>query len=370
MASKRTERSQPKQTVIATTGISLLRHLEREGHGDAIQAGDAEALLNRLRRQDVEAAALGAEISSIRSAIDGRHVAPDCRVLLCHSDTREGALCGRLLKTLLEDEGHDVRLRRVDDLDDADPVRFRRKGLRNLANVLCELVRSYGASGCAIDATGGYKAQAAVAVQVGQALGVPVLYLHERFRQIIHLPPLPIGMDRGVWQRARGLLRVLREGEVVATSELEQDWEEAFESLVERVEIDGVECISLSPTGQVLDEAFAGSSAPEAELPPPAEKQQPPRFESAGWPGRHPVFERWTRELYEAVPQIVSAHSVYYNRDLRRSPRAYLRGGEIHVEFSDKGATVKLAIRTTARNDRERDTVLERIDRCITSIAG
>ncbi len=368
MTKKLTERSQPKQTVIATTGISLLRKLEERGLRGAIEAEDVQALLNRLRAETIETSALGAEISSIRSAIDHGHLTRDCRVVLCHSDTREGALCGRLLETLLRDEGHDVQLRRIDGLDDAKPARFRRTGLRNLANVLCGTVRSYGPSGCAIDATGGYKAQAAVAVQVGQALGVPVLYLHERFRQIIRMPPLPISLDRETWQRARGLLRLLRARDLVPLSEIEEDWQEEFEALVERDVINGVEHVALSPTGQVLDEAFA-NSVPSAEwLPPPAEKQQPPRFECAGWPGRHEVFERWVRDLCAKVPQIVSAHSVYYNRDLTRPPRAYLRGGEIQVELSDKGATVKLAIRTTAKDERQRDAVLEAIDRWIDTL--
>ena len=82
-----------------------------------------------------------------------------------------------------------VEAREIDDLQDADPKRFRTKGLRNLAKVVCGVIRDYGAANCAINATGGYKAQIAIAVLMGQALGVPVYYKHERFDEIIAFPP-------------------------------------------------------------------------------------------------------------------------------------------------------------------------------------
>lgn len=46
-----------------------------------------------------------------------------------------------------------------------------------------------------IDATGGYKAQIAIAVMFGQALGVDVIYKHESFGNIIDFPPMPVSLD-------------------------------------------------------------------------------------------------------------------------------------------------------------------------------
>src|SRR5438093_1489422 len=81
--------------------------------------------------------------------------------------------------------------------------------VRNLAKAVCQIIRDHGASSCAINATGGYKAQIAIAVLMGQALGVPVYYKHERFDEIIAFPPMPVALDFEVWMRLSGLLFAL-----------------------------------------------------------------------------------------------------------------------------------------------------------------
>lgn len=46
-----------------------------------------------------------------------------------------------------------------------------------------------------INATGGFKAEIAYAVLIGQLFDVPVYYIHEMFRDIIEILPLPIQWD-------------------------------------------------------------------------------------------------------------------------------------------------------------------------------
>src|SRR5262249_45389116 len=135
--------------------------------------------------------------------------------------------------------------------------RFRTKGLRNLVRTLCRVVRERTATACAMNATGGYKAQIAVAVLLGQALGIDVYYMHERFSEIVAFPPLPVALDFEVWMRASGMLLGLeRSPEPIPFRDYEEGWDERFESLVERIPIDGEEYLELSPAGQIFHETF------------------------------------------------------------------------------------------------------------------
>src|SRR5437764_255973 len=80
----------------------------------------------------------------------------------------------------------------------------------------------------------------AVAVLLGQALGIPVYYKHELFSEIIAFPPMPVALDFEVWMRASGLLTALERDGLAPRSEFEEDWDERYESLVTAEDIDGV----------------------------------------------------------------------------------------------------------------------------------
>ena len=75
---------------------------------------------------------------------------------------------------------------------------------------------------------------------MGQALDIPVYYKHERFNAIIPFPPMPVALDSSLWERASGLFTVLGEtNEMVAWAEFRDEWDERFEPLVNRVEVEG-----------------------------------------------------------------------------------------------------------------------------------
>src|SRR5262249_11595371 len=149
----------------------------------------------------------GAEINSVASMIDKGYLPADCGLYFFHSATADGRKIATILRSYYRARGHSpVEAVEVTDLQDEDPKRFRTRGLRNLVRALCRVVRQHTAPACAINATGGYKAQVAVAVLLGQALGIDVYYMHERFSEIIAFPPLPVALDFEVWMRASGML--------------------------------------------------------------------------------------------------------------------------------------------------------------------
>ena len=114
-----------------------------------------------------------------------------------------------------------MNIHRVEGLRDDAPDKFRTQGLRNLAKLFGEQVREARKENrsCAINATGGYKAQIAIAVLMGQALDIPVYYKHERFDAIIPFPPMPVALDFSLWERASGMFTVL------AKSDACEPWE-------------------------------------------------------------------------------------------------------------------------------------------------
>ena len=215
----------------------------------------------------------GAEINSIASIIQLGYAPADCGLLLFHSATPDGRHVASILEQYSKAQGHSpVASIEVPDLQDEDPKRFRTHGLRNLVRKMCGAIRERSAAACAINATGGYKAQIAVAVLLGQALGVPVFYKHELFSEIIAFPPLPVALDYEVWMQASGMLFDLDAAHDLTPSRMyADDWDEKYESLVERVEIDDCEYLELSPTGQIFHETFRERfrSSRDQILPPP-----------------------------------------------------------------------------------------------------
>ncbi|MCL6501280.1 MAG: putative CRISPR-associated protein [Pirellulales bacterium] len=326
----------------------------------AYQQQNWQATALALRKFDPHERICGAEINSIASIIDKGYVAPDARLHFLHSATEQGRRIADVLSAYYLRGGHaDVQTVEVGDLQDEDPKRFRTKGLRQLVREVCRVIRNYSPASCAINATGGYKAQIAIAVLMGQAVGVPVYYKHERFNEVISFPPLPVALDFEVWMKASGLLFGLaQERDAIAASEYAEDWDERYESLVERVDIDGEEYLELSPAGQIFHETFRERfrAGAEAALPPPAAPQckRPPHIEAAGWPGKHPEIEALLEKLTAEMPQVVWCRGYYYNPDLPERSRFRLRGEQIEGVYSNGGYTFKFFVETTAHTPAQR----------------
>ena len=262
----------------------------------------------------------GAEINSIASLIERKYAQPKCGLYFMHSETEQGRQVVEVLCEYYRSLGHEpVKAIEVKDLQDDDPRRFRTKGLRQLVKEISRIIRNHSPAACAINATGGYKAQIAVGVVLGQALGVTIYYKHEQFSEVISFPPLPVALDFELWMRASGMLMNLLDADPVPASRYKDEWDERYESLVERVQIDGEDYLELSPTGQIFHETFTDRfrSLKDHLLPPPASKKLEPRLEKAGWPGEHPEVEQFL--TYLAVQRKVSAGTASAWRSCRIS---------------------------------------------------
>lgn len=181
-------------TLLTTVGTSLLGNLAREPEGSPLRAAlerrDPAALGDALAELPLGHRTTGAEACALVSLVSNGYAPAHVGIELIHSETEDGRLVAGVLARLFRRQGHGpVHTHEVAGLTDDDPERFRTEGLANLASVFASLIREHGPAACAINATGGYKAQIAVAVLLGQELRVPTYYMHERFSEIIAFPP-------------------------------------------------------------------------------------------------------------------------------------------------------------------------------------
>ena len=173
-----------------------------------------------LHKMDPTERLCGAEINSVTDLLTQGSIEQD-RLHLFYSDTDDGEAIAKVLESYFTRIRWNVNIHRVEGLRDDAPDKFRTQGLRNLAKLFGEQVREAREENrsCAINATGGYKAQIAIAVLMGQALDIPVYYKHERFNAIIPFPPMPVALDFSLWERASGMFTVLAKDNACEPSE-------------------------------------------------------------------------------------------------------------------------------------------------------
>ncbi len=303
----------------------------------------------------------GAEINSIANLIDHDYCQVRSTLCFCHSDTNEGLQVARIIQHYYELQGYPVVLYPIADLQDQDPKRFRTKGLRNLAKTVCRIVRERGAPYCAINATGGYKAQIAIGVLMGQALGIPIYYKHELFSEIIAFPPMPISLDHGLWMRYSGLLAALDRHDVLREMDFDlEDWDERLETLVERVTIDGDTYLEISPTGQIFHETFQGRFESDRDqfLPQPVpteRKAKKTTLNDHSWGSARDPIVAFMQSLIAECPYVQGCRTHYWHPGLSRASLFRLKGEEIEGVLSNGSWTVKIIVETSATTAGQRE---------------
>jgi putative CRISPR-associated protein (TIGR02619 family) len=118
------------------------------------------------------------------------------RVELLHSDTDDGRQCAEWIAVYLRERSFPTELFKVQGLA-YEAKGFVDYGLRQFVQLLAGRIRETRRRGyqVAINATGGFKAEIAYATALGLVFKVPVYYIHEKFGDIVTLPPSPFGWD-------------------------------------------------------------------------------------------------------------------------------------------------------------------------------
>lgn len=353
---------QPASVLVCTVGTSMLSNPENKPIGN-----DSDRLYEKISALDSDNRACGAEINSCHSMICEGVARNDCTIVFIHSATPDARRVAEVLKRFFDTRKHPVKIVEVADLQDEDPERFRAAGLRNLANEISRVLQDNGLEQCAINATGGYKAQIAVAVLIGQSLHVPVYYLHEKFSSIISLPPMPVAPDVDLWYRHNRLFFPLSHSRELPASHLEYQPEAELDGLVEPVTIDGVDYIALTATGIAFHGAvmrrLGNAPVPLPRAARPEERKAPKFKEGEAHLAKYrPEIERWCKDLADAVPQVKQCIMTYYNPDLPRKNTFRLADDKIEGLYSDGSFTAKFDVLTTATRPEERKAVMAKLN--------
>ncbi len=358
-------------TLLCTIGTSLLypnlSNLIKEKQTDPVRAALAKAysdekwsqVATQLRKIDPTDRICGAEINSVTDLLTQGIIEKGHLHLFC-SETDDGEAIAKILEAYFTQERWRVWIHCVTGLRDDDPYLFRTQGLRNLAKLFGEQVRASRKNymSCAINATGGYKAQIAIAVLMGQALDIPVYYKHERFNEIIPFPPMPVALDFALWERASGMFMILsQEDACEPLSRFANDWDERFEPLVNRETIDNEVYLALSATGQIFHETFRsrfqllkGSALPRAARL--SEKEAPKLGNHAYNQARDSILD-FLQKVTDARSYVRYCHSTDWHKKLPESTRFRLSGEEVQGIYSNGTWCVKFRVVTTASDESQ-----------------
>jgi putative CRISPR-associated protein (TIGR02619 family) len=367
-------------TLICTVGTSLLTNLSRLSPDTpnsptlqtALQQQNWIQLATALAQQDPQDRLCGAEINSINDLLSRGYCQRQSRIILCHSDTPQGQQVAQILSHYYKQQDHPTETEAIPGLQDQNPREFRTLGLRNLVKVISKHVQTRSAAYCAINATGGYKAQIALAAIIGQALQIPVYYKHERFSEIIAFPPMPISLDFELWLAHSGWMMALDRDNILPWNSVADHWHPALDTLIERVTIDGTDYIELSPTGQIFHTTFCDRYHTQKDrlLPPPAlpNQKQPPRLTNHSWGNARDKILAFMNRILDECPYVIHCRTHYWNPDLSTSSLFRLQGEtDIEAVYSNKTWTVKFILQTTGTAPSQRDACIYDLNRRLES---
>jgi putative CRISPR-associated protein (TIGR02619 family) len=352
-----------RHTLICTAGTSLIGHITRSDATlqRAYKNQDWKQIVQILLTQNGSDRTCGAEINSITSICKSNRLGDRLNLRFLVSDTDDGRHIGQILKHYYEHSQNPFPFQTVDvhvleGLNDANIHDFRQKGLKNLVREISQLARTYSPEAIAINATGGYKAQISFAGMIGQALGIPVYYLFERFSEIIELPPQPVALDLAFWLNHYLLFSRLEAEEIISAATLDLDLNnECLSALLEQD--NEQEMIALSAMGYLFNERshlqFAKqkttilSLIPQTHLPP--QKKSIHLSNHHGKDKLHTLAKRLCHS-----PYVVSVpHSLSFRPTQSQPIRKIYPDGRIELTLTDTDAGYGLCVQTTGRNQSE-----------------
>ena len=314
-----------RNSLLATVGTSLLEsNLKRLGETtpnkpenwaelkDAYQTENWSRLTKELLKIDPTTRTCGAEINTVEEIRKKGWLSLE-NLIFFVSDTPNGKATGKVLCDYFQ-QRKDLGLRTVEcaiieQLQDERPQDFKTHGLRNLVRQIGEYVQRFGGSDyVTIDATGGYKAQIAIALLMGQALDIPLFYKHERFSEIINFPPLPISFDYDILAQNADLLTDFERGKAFSSSEL-GSIDQKLRSLLTEV-VEGNESLyELSPIGQIYLTGFRYRNPKPISLIPATNRKAPTFGDDHHYPNSCKDF---VEKVWRETNWIKTANSLPY----------------------------------------------------------
>ncbi len=250
------------KAIITTTGTSFLTNAlkyweksrEYKSYFDIKEEDFRQFILDKKNRG--KGGEISAEINTLEKLKENDILNKNDIVHLVVSDTKESEKVIHYLKSIIEDMNLRFQWTKIENLR-YDENRFQVIGLRNFINTLVKLIEKYRGQSyeVIINATGGFKAEIAYATVVAQLMKVEVYYMHEKFRDIIQMPYLPLNFDIEYWGRYENIFKKFEKG--VNDKELEtllKSVPQNFKFLIYKDEVDNI--WRLNPAGETFYLSF------------------------------------------------------------------------------------------------------------------
>jgi len=255
---------------IVTVGASLASNYEIDKSGRRIPEADIEKRLGEMpeaRRaqytkelirylQEKEKGGKITEASAELNALN-RYLGEISLAYLIHTDTNLGRCCAQALKTHLTEKG--IQVAQPIEIQGLHSAETFQKGLANLVRQTAQIL-AYHRKNVRICATGGFKPEVALASVLGFIAKAPVYYIHESFRQEVHLPALPIDWKPEVKKYGKAVKAILTAGEggMEKNQFIENFGRETYEELTKNWLIEEREnrCMATDVSRAILEAIF------------------------------------------------------------------------------------------------------------------
>ncbi|WP_126993851.1 putative CRISPR-associated protein [Thermosipho globiformans] len=362
-------------SIICTVGASIKANLKGLGLENEFESENYEKLVNyflNFEKDPEEARELGAEINSTVSILKRGYLDERKNIYFLVSDTKDGERIGNILKGYFRNVKNfnfeNVEVIKIKRLDDSKPDDFKLYGLRNLVKEMAKIIKKNLGS-VIINATGGYKAQIAFALALGQGLKVPVYYRFERFQKVIELEPLPINLDTSLYFSVRSLFDILEEKNVVLFREVENIYKGLGKEATIFFDIEKInneKYIAISPMGQIYLEVVRNEFyylEKEYEL---LERDKEFVFITSNKEGHslELINKYRIKELFERFKYGTKARvSVYSKNEKAKNFKVKIKGDNLVVILTTKKGLIHLELETTARNEMELEIIKIKLEK-------
>ena len=358
-----------RNTLICTVGTSLFNNLKygEESIKQVFESKNWNQLALLLLEQENSARICGAEINSITSICNKNLLTSKIRLIFLVSDTEDGKNTGQVLRLYYNNQRNklkfeDVNFRVLEGLRDDDVKAFKQQGLKNLVREISTEVRKCTPEVIAINATGGYKAQISFAGMIGQALGIPVYYLFEKFSEVIELPPQPVALDLAFWLNNYLLFAQLEDEQTIEESKIESNLDnEYLYSLIDKEPEGETNLVSLSAMGVLFNERsrlqFAKQETTILSLIPKDETE--PSRKAINLRNDHgkDILQAFSERICYSpyVKKIIN--SLPFNPKRTNPIRRTTENGVVEFVLTWTSAGLGICIETTGRNLAETNTI-------------
>lgn len=287
------------------------------------------------------------------------------RIFLLHSSTPDGSLCAQVLQRYFARQCRACETREIKYLSYHE-ASFADRGLRELLGETFKIIRTARRAGRKVEicATGGFKPELAYLNLAGLLAECPVHYVHETFRNLVTLPPLPVDWITHLDERSIQFLEWL-DADFRNIEETEARLKQ-LPRLRPLVTFETEGC-TLSPAGVALLEAWRERNQILPDIPLPDSLLPPEDKIQLSVQEHH--RPRGTTELVHRISQLPFVKSIRYRDTLpvTKAETAVLdaSSGTLRVRHSDAQAGIELLVETTAAGEATTRQAAQLVHDCL-----